>query len=79
MYPVYALLTKTLHTILPVLGSNFTNSFMDMIYTLVRSLMPNGIVTDDDLGVLYRKDVVCEPLHVRGLGTESLITPAIAV
>lgn len=52
---------------------------MDMIHTLGRSLMPNRIMTNDDLGVLHRKDVVREPLHIRGLGTESITTPVIAV
>lgn len=52
---------------------------MDMIHTLGRSLMPNRIMTNDDLGILHREDVVREPLHVRGLGTESITTPAITV
>lgn len=70
-----------LNTILHFWGSKPTSFFttMDMIHTLGRSLMPNRIMTNDDLGVLHRKDVVREPLHIRGLSTESITTPAIAV
>lgn len=73
-------LLNTIH-VLHFWGSKPTPFFttMDMIHTLGRSLMPNRVMTNDDLGVLHRKDVVREPLHIRGLGTESITTPAIAV
>lgn len=74
-------LLNTIH-VLHFWGSKPTSFFfttMDMIHTLGRPLMPNRIMTNDDLGVLHRKDVVREPLHIRGLGTEPITTPAIAV